>query len=107
MRILIDESVPVQIRAGFAGHEVSTVREMGWGQAANGELLRSAEGKFEVLVTCDKNLKYQQNLKRYGFGVLEISTNKRRVIEENLGKIREALDMIRPGEVVEVLLPSG
>lgn len=97
MKILLDESVPRQIRPALAGHDVETVRQRGWTSVTNGELLRLAEGEFEVFVTADKNLKYQQNLTGRTLAILELSTNKRRVVETNLDLIRSTVGSMTPG----------
>ena len=63
MRVLFDQGTPVPLRQALAGHSVFTTYELGWATLKNGELLRSAEEQgFEVLVTTDTNLRYQQNL---------------------------------------------
>jgi uncharacterized protein DUF5615 len=62
MRVLLDHNVPKRTARSLAGHEVKTTRQMGWDEFANGRLLRSANEKFEVFVSIDKNLRYQQNL---------------------------------------------
>src|SRR5438309_10028380 len=63
MRILFDQGTPVQIRRSLEAHTVKTSREQGWGTLANRELLRVAEeAGFDVLLTTDKNMRYQQNL---------------------------------------------
>jgi len=62
MRILLDESLPRRLRRSFAGHEVVTVVEAGWSGVENGELLRLAATRFDVFVTADQNLQFQQNL---------------------------------------------
>jgi predicted nuclease of predicted toxin-antitoxin system len=62
MRILLDESLPRRLRQAFAGHEVSTVAEASWSSVENGELLRLAATRFDVFVTADQNLQFQQNL---------------------------------------------
>src|SRR5437016_7732191 len=63
MRILFDQGTPVQIRRSLEAHTVKTSREQGWSTLANGELLRVAEeAGFDVLLTTDKNMRYQQNL---------------------------------------------
>jgi predicted nuclease of predicted toxin-antitoxin system len=62
MRILLDESLPHRLRAAFPGHEVATVAEVGWSGRQNGELLRLAAARFDLFVTADQNLQYQQNL---------------------------------------------
>jgi predicted nuclease of predicted toxin-antitoxin system len=61
MRILLDESLPRDLAREIVGHEVATVQQAGWAGFENGELLQHAAGKFDVLVTGDQNLEYQQN----------------------------------------------
>ena len=62
MRILLDESLPHRLRVAFPGHEVATVAEVGWSGRQNGELLQLAAARFDLFVTADQNLQYQQNL---------------------------------------------
>ena len=62
MRILIDESLPRYLKQVLVEHAVFTVQEMGWAGIRNSELLAKAESNFDVLLTADKNLRYQQNL---------------------------------------------
>lgn len=61
MRVLLDECVPRTLREQLPGHEVKTVAENGWAGVKNGELLRLAAQHFDVLLTVDRNLEYQQN----------------------------------------------
>ena len=62
MRILLDESVPKKLGFELAGHFVNTVQQVGWAGLKNGELLRKAKDRFDVLVTADQNIQYQQDL---------------------------------------------
>jgi hypothetical protein len=62
VRILLDECLPHELAAELAGHEVSTVQQAGWGGLKNGELLKKASGRFEVLLTIDKNIQRQQTI---------------------------------------------
>ncbi len=63
MKILFDQGTPVPLRRHLSGHDVTTAYEAGWSNLANGDLLRVAEqAGFQVLVTTDQNLRYQQNL---------------------------------------------
>lgn len=105
MRILVDEDVPVQINQGPTTHNVRTVQQMGWGSLDNGELLALSEGRFDVFITADKNLKHQQNLSGLNIAVLQLSTNKRRPIEGNFPRIRDAVDGLKPGDFVELRIP--
>lgn len=61
MRVLLDECMPRKLRRELPGCEVRTVTEVGWGGTTNGALLRRAAGEFDVLLTADSNLEYQQN----------------------------------------------
>ena len=61
MRVLLDECVPRALRNELPGHDVKTVAECGWAGVKNGELLRLAAESFDVLLTVDRNLEYQQN----------------------------------------------
>ena len=61
MRVLLDECVPRTLREQLPGHEVKTVAESGWAGVKNGDLLRLAAQRFDVLLTVDRNFEYQQN----------------------------------------------
>jgi len=70
MRILLDECAPKRIRCELAGHDVVTVVEMGWSGKKNGELLKLIAGEtFDVFITVDQNLRYQQNLPASRIGI--------------------------------------
>lgn len=62
MRILLDESLPRELKQELPGHDVQTVQDAGWSGLKNGELLRLAAERFDLFVTADQNLQYQQNL---------------------------------------------
>ena len=63
MRLLLDECVPRPFKKEFVGHDVKTAREAGLAGLKNGQLLRAAEGEFDALITVDKSIPYQQNVK--------------------------------------------
>jgi hypothetical protein len=65
MRVLLDESLPRGLRKGLLGHEVKTVGDMNWRSIKNGSLLALAEPLFDVLITADRNMQYQQNLAKF------------------------------------------
>jgi hypothetical protein len=78
VRILLDESVPVQVRRALHGYSVATAVEMGWRGVGNSELLDRAEAEgFELVVVADKNLRHQQNLRKRRITILELWTNHR------------------------------
>ena len=76
MKILLDECVPWPLRKELAGHECSTAQFEGWAGVKNGELLQLAEEKFDLFVTADQNMRYQQNLHGRSIAILVLSTNK-------------------------------
>ena len=67
MRILLDESLPKELKAEFAGHDTRTVREIGWSGVKNGELLVRAAAQFDVFITADQNLRYKNFLVFFPF----------------------------------------
>ena len=100
MRILLDESVPVQVRNALGAHQVSTTVEMGWKGISNGELLNHAEaGGFELLIVADKNFQYQQNLKSRPIAILALWTNHRPTLENHFERIRAAAESAAAGGV--------
>ena len=105
MRILLDECVPWPMHRLLAGHECMTVRQRGWGGIKNGELLRLAEDGFDLFITSDQNIRYQQNLAGRRIPVLELSTNKLRRIIVAAEIIRSAVADIRPGEFRQLNIP--
>ena len=79
MRVLLDESVPRQLAPLLTGYSVSTVSREGWAGLDNGQLLDRAAQHFDVLVTGDQSLQYQQNLARRHLGVVVIVAPDNRV----------------------------
>ena len=79
MRILLDACVPRRLRDSLSGHEVRTAPEMGWGDLDNGALLDAMAGHFDVLVTVDKRLPQQQNIKDRPFGVVVLRAKSNRL----------------------------
>jgi hypothetical protein len=76
MRILFDHGTPAPLRRALTAHSVSTAYEMGWTELDNGALLQAAEAEFDVLITTDQNLRYQQNLSGRRLAILVLPTNE-------------------------------
>ena len=72
MRVLLDECVPRRLKTELVGHEVSTVAEAGWSGVKNGELLRLAATRFDVLLTVDRDFEYQQNFSAVAIAVVVV-----------------------------------
>jgi len=74
MKILLDECLPRKVKGLLPGNDTWTVREMGWSGLLNGELMKTAiEGGFDVFITADKNLRYQQNIANYDISIILLS----------------------------------
>ena len=106
MKLLLDECLPRKMKFLFSGtgHECETAREAGFGGKENGELLSLADGKFDVLITVDKNLPYQQNIstRRIAVLVIHAASNDIDDIRPHLEEMLAALQLIQPGQVVEI-----
>jgi len=102
VRILFDHGVPVPLRKKLSGHQISTAHEMGWNQVSNGELISKAEGSFDVFISTDQNLKYQQNLKNRKIAILVLPTTSWRKIETNSHLIQQTLDSLKPNIYEEI-----
>ncbi len=77
---------------------------MKWAALKNGKLLGAAEGKFDVLITSDKNIKYQQNLKDRKLAIIVLPTNFLPAVLGLSNKVAAALARIKPGEFIEISL---
>lgn len=101
MRILFDQGTPVPLRSELPAHVVSTALEVGWETLKNGELLQAAETQFDVFVTTDQNLKYQQNLagRKLAIFVLPFASWPR--LQGHGAEIAAAIDSMKPGDYVE------
>jgi hypothetical protein len=102
MRILFDQGTPVPLKQHLPGHHVQTAFELGWSRLTNGDLLAAAEGQFDVLVTTDQNLRYQQTLAGRKFAVLVLPTTSWPRLRDRIGEIIAALASIESGGYVEL-----
>jgi hypothetical protein len=93
VKILIDECVPKPLGRFFPQHTVSTVQEIGWSGIMNGELIKRAESSFDLLITSDKNIKYQQNLSDRKIALLVLSTNDWEILRDAKEKIITAFEI--------------
>ena len=106
MKVLIDECTPKALKTFLAkqGHECRTVQEAGWSGKHNGELLTLAGTAFDVLVTVDTNLRYQQNLagRKIAIVVLQSPSNRLDHLQQFFPACASVLIAIKPGEVIVV-----
>ena len=106
MKVLIDECGPRALKDAFEkhGHECRTVQEAVWSGKGNGELLSLAETKFDVLVTLDTNLRYQQNLtgRRIAIVLMRARSNRLDHISVYFSACLKAMETIKPGNIIYV-----
>jgi hypothetical protein len=106
VRILFDQGTPVPLREALAQHEVATAYERGWSQLTNGELLDAAErGGFEVFVTTDSRLRYQQNLTSRRIAIVCLLSTSWPRIHRTVGVVVGAISSCSAGSYVEVEIP--
>jgi hypothetical protein len=106
MRILFDQGVPRGLTASLRGHEVVEARKLKWERISNGELLKLAEGAgFDLLVTTDKNVRYQQNLADRKISIVVLGNSPWWLVRKHLDGIVAAVNAARPGGYAEVEIP--
>lgn len=99
MRILLDQGTPAPVRACFPSDAVSTAYEMGWSTLDNGSLPAAAESSgFDVFITTDQKLRYQQNLTDRRLSIVVLPTTRWQQIREHLDEIRLCASSLQPGE---------
>jgi predicted nuclease of predicted toxin-antitoxin system len=105
MRVLLDECLPRRLRRGLPGHDVRTVQELGWSGTKNGALLRRAASEgFEVFVTVDRNLEYQQHVPGLGLAVVALRARSNDIVdlEPLMPSVLLMLPTLSAGQVVRV-----
>ena len=103
MRVLFDQGTPAPLRRVLGGHTVETAYERGWSTLQNGELIAAAESaRFDVLVTTDKNIRYQQNLAARSIAVVVLLTTSWPRIQQSLPQVVTAVEDAIPGSYFEV-----
>lgn len=105
MRILLDENMDRRLKRSFkAEHTVLTVPECGWAGKKNGALLSLAEKEFDVFVTMDQGIEYQQNLLQFDLGIvfLKAFSNRRVDVEPLMPQVNQQIESIRPGSIIHI-----
>ena len=104
MRVLLDECLPRKLKRDLAGHDTRTVPEMGWASKENGDLLGLAAGHFDVFLTVDRNLSYQQDMGRFSIAVVVLVArgNQLADLRPLIPQVLEILAVIRAGQVLRV-----
>lgn len=103
MRILLDQGTPVPLRLYLSDHLVDTAFERGWSNLQNGELLEvSEQDGYQILISTDQNLKYQQNLSDRHLAIIVLLSTSWPRIQLKVDNIQAAIDKIAPGDYVEI-----
>jgi hypothetical protein len=104
MRVLLDECVTRYLKRDFTGREVFTVEEAGLKGLKNGRLLQAMSGHFDLLVTVDQNLQYQQNLTAYAVAIVVLRARRStyQMLKPFMPELLAHLENVKPGEVVVI-----
>jgi len=106
VRVLFDQGTPVPLRTHLDPHQIETAFERGWSTLKNGELLTLAQQEgFEVLVSTDSNLGYQQNLAGRKIAIVVLSSTSWPRIQKALAAVKDSIDTAKPGTIKEVHIP--
>ena len=106
MRVLFDQATPGPIRRYLEGHDVRTAAQQGWDKLKNGELLAAAEADgFDVLLTTDKSMPYQQNLAGRRIAVVVLGLQQWPSLRPNVERVVEAIKAAKPGSYTQVEFP--
>ena len=102
MHILFDQGTPLPLRRMLSAHHVETAWQRGWSEISNGELLTAAEAAgFDVFITTDQNLRYQQNLSERRIAILVLTISNWPHLEPHASAVAAAAEMMQPGEYRE------
>ena len=108
MRIVLDENLPRPLKRAFAAvHVVTTVQELGLAGLTNGVLLAQLESHWDVFVTADKNLRYQQNLAGRILAIVELPTNRLPLLLPMFGRLAAVVESATPGAYIEMPDETG
>ncbi len=101
-KIILDENLPQPLRFKLRNHEVVTVQYQGWSGIENGDLLKLIDGAFDVFITADKNLRYQQNLSGRKVAIIEVPFTRFESLLPFVTKMQAAVDSAREGEYIQI-----
>jgi hypothetical protein len=105
MLVLFDQGTPVPIRPFLVGHTVETAAQRGWDRLKNGELLEAEGAGFEVLVTPDKNIRYQQNLALRRIALVVLGNAQWPGLRRHVELVVNAVNAAQPGSYILVDIP--
>jgi hypothetical protein len=106
MRVLFDHGTPAPLIPFLVGHTVTKAKDVGWHTLVNGDILNAAEqAGFEVLLTTDKNMVKQQNLKNRAIAIVVVGNSQWRILQRYVRRVATAVNAATPGSYAEVVIP--
>ena len=106
MRVLFDQGTPAPLRYQLPGHDIKLAFEQGWATLQNGDLLNAAEAAgFEVFITSDKNLRYQQNLQHRKIALIVLSAPSWPRVQKIADEIAKVVNAIKAKDYIEIAVP--
>jgi predicted nuclease of predicted toxin-antitoxin system len=104
VKLLLDECLDWRLRRDLTGHEVKTVHEMGWEGVKNGRLLTLAQADFDVFITGDRNLSFQQNLSSFSIAIVVLKAQSIRLVHTRplMAKVLVLLPSVKPGTILTI-----
>jgi hypothetical protein len=108
IRVLLDQNAPLGLRRVLAAYEVMAARDLGWATLTNGDLISTAEAAgFTILITCDRNIRYQQNLTGRRIALIELTTGAWPIVWHHVERIAASIAAVKPGSYTIVsILPA-
>lgn len=108
MLILFDHGVPAPLQSFLTNHTVKKTSELGWDTLDNGELLNAAEkAAFEIFLTTDKNIRYQQNLTSRVIAIVVLGNSRWPIVKRYGDRVAAAVSAAKPGSYIEVEIPES
>ena len=102
VKLLIDEGLPRYLKRLLADHDVQTVQDMGWAGLKNGPLLARAESLFDLFLTADKHLRYQQNLRGRTLSIIVFPSNRLSIVKTLEGQLKASIEQVTGGDYIEL-----
>jgi hypothetical protein len=100
--IILDENIPRKLKRQISGYTITTVQENGWGGVKNGRLISLINGVYDIFITADKNLRYQQNLSERKISIIELPFNDSDLLLPLIPKIIQAIELSSSGSYEEI-----
>ncbi|TAE60035.1 MAG: hypothetical protein EAZ76_11115 [Nostocales cyanobacterium] len=106
MKLILDECIDRRLAKEFIGYEIKTVPQMGWAGTKNGKLLALIETEFDIFITVDRNLSFQQNLSQFNIAVVVLQAKSNRLMDLKplVPKILDILSTVVKGQAVVISL---